>query len=107
MRKYNLFALLVVVFIITIHAQAKLPTHEDGAMSAIFLSDELEYQREKAMLNDIVYIEEEEEIDLGFNTYLYLPERFDPYKGMEIDLKDIEYIDCSKELSLEYWDDVQ
>ena len=31
-------------------------------------------------INTIVYIEEEEVIDLGFDTADYLPEGFDPYK---------------------------
>lgn len=33
-------------------------------------------------MQDITFIETEEEIHLGFDTALYLPEGFDPYVGM-------------------------
>ena len=32
-------------------------------------------------LSEIVFIEEEEDIDLGFDTSLYLPDNFDPYSA--------------------------
>ena len=43
-------------------------------------------------INSIEYIEEEAEIDLGFDVADYLPEGFDPYK-MYVDLNTIEYIE--------------
>ena len=43
-------------------------------------------------INSITYIEEEEEIDLGFDPKDYLPEGFDPYK-LYVDLNAIEYIE--------------
>ena len=43
-------------------------------------------------LDEIVYIEEEMEIDLGFDTADYLPEDFDPNKQY-VDLNSIEFIE--------------
>jgi len=43
-------------------------------------------------INSIEYIEEEIEIDLGFDVADYLPEGFDPYK-MYVDLNAIEFIE--------------
>ena len=43
-------------------------------------------------LDEIVYIEEETEIDLGFDTAEYLPEDFDPNEQY-VDLNSIEFIE--------------
>lgn len=43
-------------------------------------------------LNDIVFIEKEEPIDLGFDTEDYLPLNFDPYK-VYFDLDKVTYIE--------------
>ncbi len=43
-------------------------------------------------LKSIVYIEEEAEVDLGFNTADYLPENFDPYR-FYIDLGSLPFIE--------------
>ncbi len=42
-------------------------------------------------INSIEYIEEETEIDLGFNAADYLPEGFDPYK-LYVDLDAVHYL---------------
>ena len=48
-------------------------------------------------LDDIVYIEEEAEIDLGFNTADYLPEGFDPNEPY-VNLNAIEFIESEEEI---------
>lgn len=53
-------------------------------------------------LNEIEYIEEEVNIDLGFDHYQYLPEGFNAYDGMKLDLDDIEYIECEEEIKLDF-----
>ncbi len=50
-------------------------------------------------LNEIVFIEEEPQIELGFDTAEYLPEGFDPYK-LYVDLKAVEYVDEQEEINL-------
>ena len=50
-------------------------------------------------LDEIVYIEEDSEIDLGFDTADYLPENFDPHK-LYVDLNAIEYIEDDGEIEL-------
>ena len=50
-------------------------------------------------LNEIVFIEEEPQIELGFDTAEYLPEGFDPY-NLYVDLKAVEYIDEQEEINL-------
>lgn len=55
---------------------------------------------ERLFLEDIVYIEDEEEIVLGFDVNDYLPVGFDPYAQAEIDLSDIMYIEEEEEIVL-------
>jgi hypothetical protein len=50
--------------------------------------------------DDITLIEPEEEIDLGFDPYLYLPEDFNPYEGMVLDINDIVVYDIEEEVEL-------
>ena len=50
-------------------------------------------------LNEIVYIEEEPQIELGFDTAEYLPEGFDPYK-LYVDLNAVEYVEEQEEIEL-------
>ena len=49
-------------------------------------------------INSIAYIEDEAEIELGFDVADYLPEGFDPYK-MYVDLNAIEFIEEEIEIS--------
>ena len=49
-------------------------------------------------INSIAYIEDETEIELGFDVADYLPEGFDPYK-MYVDLNAIEFIEEEIEIS--------
>ncbi len=56
-------------------------------------TDEVEFN-----LNSIIYIEEEEKIELGFNTDEYLPENFNPYTSY-INLEDVIFIENEPVLS--------
>ena len=56
-------------------------------------------------VNDIHFIEVEQEIDLGFNPYDYLPTDFNPYTGIELAIDDINYIEEEVEIDLGF--DVQ
>jgi len=51
-------------------------------------------------IDDIVFIETDEEIDLGFDTAEYLPIGFDAYAGMELDLNEISFIETEEEIDL-------
>jgi len=51
-------------------------------------------------LNEIIFIEEEESIELGFDTAKYLPEGFDAYEGMGLDLNEIVLIEEEEEIEL-------
>lgn len=51
-------------------------------------------------LNEIIFIEEEETIELGFDTAKYLPEGFDAYEGMGLDLSEIVIIEEEEEIEL-------
>jgi len=51
-------------------------------------------------VDDIVFIETEEEIELGFDTAEYLPIGFDAYDGMELDLDHITFIEVEEEIEL-------
>tara|TARA_R110002012_G_scaffold263456_1_gene446316 strand:- start:157081 stop:157734 length:654 start_codon:yes stop_codon:yes gene_type:complete len=50
------------------------------------------------LVKDILFIEIEEEIDLGFDTADYLPVGFDAYAGMELDLKGIDFIEIEEDI---------
>jgi len=52
-------------------------------------------KKERFDINSIEYIEEEPEIDLGFNTADYLPEDFDPY-AFYFNLESINFIEDDK-----------
>lgn len=56
-------------------------------------TDEFEFD-----LNSIIYIEEEEKIDLGFNTAEYLPENFNPYSSY-FNLQDVIFIEKETKFS--------
>ena len=59
-------------------------------------------QNENGILSmeDIVFIETDEEIDLGFDTAEYLPIGFDAYAGMELDLDEISFVENEEEIDL-------
>jgi hypothetical protein len=50
-------------------------------------------------LNDIVFIEEEEDIYFGFDTAAHLPDKFDPYAHPS-DISSISYIEVEEEIDL-------
>ena len=66
--------------------------------NGVFASDP-KTEKEELDINSVVYIEEEVEIVLGFDTADYLPENFDPYKTY-IDLNAVTYIEESFEIDL-------
>lgn len=53
-------------------------------------------------IEEIEYLDDNEEIDLGFDTADYLPNDFDPYKGMELDLSEIDYIELEEEIVFDF-----
>ena len=58
--------------------------------------------KELCLLDSIVYLEEEVNIDLGFDTADYLPEDFDPY-SVYFDLNSVVFLESDIELiSSEY-----
>lgn len=57
-------------------------------------------ENEIVSIEDIVLLETDEEIDLGFDTAEYLPVVFDAYAGMELDLDEINFIEIEEEIDL-------
>ena len=59
-------------------------------------------EEQKAIISyeDIVYIETEEYINLGFDTATYLPKGYDAYKGMGLELNEIAYVEVEDEINL-------
>ena len=53
-------------------------------------------------IDDIIVLEEEENIDLGFDTSEYLPVGFNPYEGMVFNLDEIEYLEEEEEIVLDF-----
>lgn len=54
----------------------------------------------KLNINDITFVEEDEEFHLGFDTAVYLPEGFDAYECTGVDLNDIAVIEEEEEIVL-------
>ena len=65
----------------------------------VFAADP-ETEKEEFDINSIHYIQEEENIELGFDVRDYLPEGFDPYKQY-VDLNNIEFIEDTVDLVLD------
>ncbi len=61
------------------------------AVSGMLQANEISCSTEGPDLNSIEYIEEEDVIDLGFDTSDYLPENFDPHT-FYMDLHTIIYV---------------
>lgn len=71
------------------------------SMNNIF-AEGLQIEMESANLeaSEIVLLEEEEEVDLGFDTAEYLPLGFNAYEGMALDVEDIILIEEEEEVDL-------
>ena len=50
-------------------------------------------------INTVEFVEDNQDIELGFDTAQYLPENFDPYSGI-ISVKAINFIDLCDEVEL-------
>ena len=77
-----------------------LNVEADGTDAASFFT--VSYEESAAYeldLNEIPFIEEETEVDLGFETADYLPEGFNPYENF-FDLNSIIYIESETEIDL-------
>lgn len=95
MRKMNLFFVLISTLIVfSSFNEADMNISE---MHVAPVSDVLEDAAERDMLNSINYIEEDENVVLGYDPYLYLPFFFNAYEGMELELNDIQYIELDEE----------
>ena len=79
-------------------AQQNVEENEDFNEASVVLNDDCESDSDFD-LNEIIYIEHEPEIDLGFDTADYLPENFDPYK-LYVDFDAIEYVVDDNEIVL-------
>jgi hypothetical protein len=51
-------------------------------------------------IDDINFVEVEQEIELGFNPYNHLPANFNPYQGFELNIDDIHIIEDDQEIDL-------
>jgi len=95
MRKMNVLLAISITLMLFSSIEAKAITIPEYEVMAV--SDDVEATSERKMLEDIVYIEEVDELVLGFDPYLYLPFGFNPHAGMELDLDDIEYIEFDED----------
>ncbi len=55
---------------------------------------------EPLTIDEITFIELEEEIELGFDTAAYLPEGFNAYKGMDFTINELEVIEIEEDIKL-------
>ncbi|GMN06887.1 hypothetical protein MTsPCn5_22760 [Croceitalea sp. MTPC5] len=57
---------------------------------------------EKKMMSSIEFVDLDEEIELGVELLQYLPEDFDPYKGMVIDPSEINFEEIGKPEGIDF-----
>lgn len=69
--------------------------------SVIAMQFDTDPVNDSVVLAQIIYIEETEEIDLGFDTQKYLPRGFNPYEKF-FDIHSIEYIESEPEISFSF-----
>lgn len=76
---------------------------EAGTVTSDVCGDEMSGSLDLC-LDDIVYIEAEEPVELGFDTDEYLPAGFDPYAtaSADLDLDAIEYIEETEDIVLDF-----
>ncbi|WP_343488098.1 hypothetical protein [Allomuricauda sp. d1] len=94
MKKLNFLpaALFAIVLMVPFFGSAKKTEsccEEDLSVKSTVLNIE----NEKVLKEEIVFVEDEEEIDLGFDTAYYLPYDFDAYSGMQLEVYEIEYVE--------------
>ena len=51
---------------------------------------------------ELFLIDVEDEVDLGFNPYLYLSPDFDPHMGMELDIDSLQLLEEEVEVILDF-----
>ena len=72
----------------------------DSTAKAYFVNFEVNEPTELD-LDSIVYIEDEEEVDLGFDPAAFLPEGFNPYEAY-FDIHSITYIEETPEVTFDF-----
>ena len=90
-----------------VEVQSETPGSLENSLTTLNISAELnnstsemnDYASYELNLNEVAYIEEEPELDLGFDTSDYLPEGFNPYESY-FDLNSIIYLENKVELAL-------
>ncbi|HUH46717.1 MAG TPA: hypothetical protein VLZ54_06165 [Arenibacter sp.] len=75
----------------------KCATERNELFAAILCKDEA---ARNLRPEEIILIEQEEEIELNFDTTAYLPLDFNPYKGWKIDVNDIVVEEFEEEINL-------
>lgn len=99
---------LLGVVLVSFTGTHKCDQSEHDGSTAIFsesnnlFEENLSLQVESEILevNDITFIEQDEEINLGFDTTDYLPLGFNAYEGMALDLNDIIIVEEEEEIDL-------
>ncbi len=90
-----------------VEVQSETPGSLENSLTTLNISAELndstsemtDYASYELNLNEIVYLEEEPDLDLGFDTTDYLPEDFNPYESY-FDLNSIIYLENKVEPAL-------
>jgi len=91
MRKVIVFTVFMSLIVLCAGFSAVEPIKRIDCNPVV--SDDLDSILEREMLSNIEYVEEEEEVNLGFDSYFHLPVGFNPYEGMSFSIDEIEYIE--------------
>lgn len=91
MRKVTVFTVFMSLVILCSGFSAAEQLNSKDCTNLV--SDDVDSILEREMLSDIEYVEEEEEVNLGFDSYFHLPFGFNAYQGMSFNIDEIEYIE--------------
>ncbi|MGB5371971.1 MAG: hypothetical protein WBN18_16200 [Flavobacteriaceae bacterium] len=95
---------LLSLVLLSFNGKDKCEKEEENAYAALqqpFLNG-LPTDTNPTALNivEIDYVEVEADVDLGFDTAVYLPLGFNAYEGMDLDLDDIIYVEEEEDIDL-------
>jgi hypothetical protein len=106
MKKNLVLSLMMVGMIAMVSANDRKPVANNSqkgcAQDAVVTEAPKNSTPHQYHMEEPTLIELEEEIDLGFDPYMYLPSDFDPFEGMIFPISDIIVQDMEEEVVLDF-----
>lgn len=100
------FVSLFIAAFYTLNANAVTKEYTSNPVDFILMNDcssesnSETYQPTFTSLDEVIVVEATEEIELGFDTYYYLPEHFNTHAGMSIEIEEINLLQVEEDFEL-------